>query len=113
VPRSTGNARTALAIAVVLTAGLAACRFPGRREPGPPLVVRNDVSSGINVYLLPTTGAAAVFLGQVGPGRSRTLHIRGTALGDTLSLEARPVNGRVVSKHERIVLARGTTWQVP
>jgi hypothetical protein len=98
---------------VVLTTGLAACHFPGRPEPGPPLVVHNDASSGINVYLLARTGAAAVFVGQVGPGRSRTLHIRGTALGDTLSLEARPVDGSVVSKRDRIVLAPGATWQVP
>jgi hypothetical protein len=63
--------------------------------------------------MLATSGAGEVFLGQVGPGKSHTFHIRGTSLGDTISLRARPIDGREQYARDRVVLGRDATWQVP
>ena len=90
-----------------------ACHFPGRPEPGPPLVVRNEARSGVNVYMLARVGAGEVFLGQVGPGKSHTFRIRGTSPGDTVSLRAQPITGQEGYTRDRIVLGRDATWQIP
>jgi hypothetical protein len=105
--------RSARAVAAALAIIATACHFPGSREPGPPLVVRNAARSGVNVYLSPKSGAAEVFLGQVGPGKSHTFHIRGTSPGDTVSLRARPITGQEQYARDRIVLDPGATWQIP
>jgi hypothetical protein len=97
----------------VLAIAATACHFPGRPEPGPPLVVQNHAQSGVNVYMLGKVGLAEVFLGQVGPGKSHTFHIRGTSLGDTVSLRARPITGQEQYARDRIVLDRGAMWQIP
>jgi len=101
------------AVAAALTLAATACHFPGRPEPGPPLVVRNDARSGINVYMLAKVGAGEVFLGQVGPGTSHTFRIRGTSPGDTVWLRARRIDGREMDARDRIVLGRDATWQIP
>ncbi|MDF1501398.1 hypothetical protein [Roseisolibacter sp. H3M3-2] len=95
-------------------APLGGCLFGiGRRTPTATLEVRNEADVAANLYVLPRATFGEVFLGQVGPRASRTVRIRDASAGDTLSLQARPVDGRAVSTRERLVLGPGAVWRFP
>jgi hypothetical protein len=85
----------------------------GRRASTTTLEVRNDADVAANLYVLPRAGLGEVFLGQVGPHASRTVRFRHAAAGDTIALEARPIDGRAVSSRDRLVLGPGVVWRFP
>ena len=85
----------------------------GRRTPTATLEVRNDADVAANLYVMPRAGFGEVFLGQIGPRARRTVRIRDAADGDTLALQARPIDGRPVHVRDRLVLAPGAVWRFP
>jgi len=113
--RSRAAARVAtVATTAVAVACLGGCFLGvGLRAPTATLEVRNDADVAANLYVLPRAGSGEVFLGQVGPHAGRTVRIRNAAAGDTIAVQARPIDGRAVSARDRLVLGPGVVWRFP
>jgi hypothetical protein len=109
----------ALAVALIVTLGVNACAtlgsalgFGGSSHDAS-VEIRNTADIGVNLYMMPRAGLQEVFLGQVGPKRSRRIQVPRHTPGDTVWLRARPIDGRPEYARNDIVLGREAVWQIP
>ena len=80
-------------------------------EAAPLLRVTNSLSQAVNVYVV--TGASEMFVGQVGAQATQQLAVQGVALGASVTLRARQVDGRNVYERANVVLSGVYEWRVP
>ena len=73
----------------------------------------NALSTAVNVYVRPNTGAGEMFLRQVPAGATETIAVRGVPPGTSVRLRATPVSGNPNYEQENVVLGRGYVWRVP
>jgi hypothetical protein len=73
----------------------------------------NSLTTAVNVYVRPNTGAGEIFLRQVGAQTTETIPVRGVAPGTSVRLRATPVSGNPNYEQENVVLGRGFVWKVP
>ena len=109
----------AFAVALVVALGATACASLGSAlgfggsNPDASVEIRNTADIGVNLYMMPRVGLQEVFLGQVGPKRSRRVEVPRHTPGDTVWLRARPIDGRPEYARNDIVLGRTAVWQIP
>ena len=73
----------------------------------------NNLTTAVNVYVRPNTGAGEIFLRQVAAQSTETIAVRGVSPGTAVRLRATPVSGNPNYEQENVVLARGFVWRVP
>ena len=73
----------------------------------------NNLTTAVNVYVRPNTGAGEIFLRQVPAQSTETIAVRGVAPGTSVRLRATPVSGNPNYEQENVVLGRGFVWRVP
>jgi hypothetical protein len=73
----------------------------------------NNLTTAVNVYVRPNTGAGEIFLRQVPAQTTETIAVRGVSPGTAVKLRATPVSGNPNYEQENVVLARGYVWRVP
>jgi hypothetical protein len=124
MPRSTRLApRRSAALAAALLGLLAAPSACGPRQvavrtgdaPTTDTTIEftNSLTTAVNVYVRPNTGAGEIFLRQVPAQTTETIAVRGVSPGTAVKLRATPVSGNPNYEQENVVLARGYVWRVP
>ena len=73
----------------------------------------NSLTTAVNVYVRPNTGAGEIFLRQVAAQSTETIPVRGVTPGTSVRLRATPVSGNPNYEQENVVLGRGFVWKVP
>jgi hypothetical protein len=73
----------------------------------------NNLTTAVNLYVRPNTGAGEMFLRQVAAQTTETIPVRGVAPGTAVRLRATPVSGNPNYEQENVVLGRGYVWRVP
>ena len=110
---------TTLAFALIVALGANACATLGSAlgfagaDRDATVEIRNTADIGVNLYMLPRAGLREVFLGQVGPKRSRRIRVPRHTPGDTVWLRARPIDGSPEYVRNDVVLGREAVWQIP
>ncbi|HZF66542.1 MAG TPA: hypothetical protein VEZ47_00690 [Gemmatirosa sp.] len=77
------------------------------------LVVVNRLPEAVNVYASTVGVGREVFVGQVEPGRTDTLAVRGIPAGSSARLRALPVSGAASLERDTVRLDAGARWQLP
>ena len=73
----------------------------------------NNLTTAVNVYVRPNSGAGELFLRQVAAGATETIPVRGVSPGTSVRLRATPVSGNPNYEQENVTLGRGYVWRVP
>ena len=73
----------------------------------------NGLTTAVNVYVRPNSGAGELFLRQVAAQTTETIPVRGVSPGTSVRLRATPVSGNPNYEQENVTLGRGFVWRVP
>ena len=79
----------------------------------PSIAFTNNLTQGVNVYVVTGTAGADLFLRQVAGGASESLVVRGVAAGASVGLKATTIDGTRTYTKQNVVLSPGYVWQVP
>jgi hypothetical protein len=124
MPRTTRlPGRRSAALAAALVACLAAPTACGPRQVAvrtgestaaeSTIEFTNNLTTAVNVYVRPNSGAGELFLRQVPAQTTETIAVRGVSPGTAVRLRATPVSGNPNYEQENVTLARGYVWKVP
>jgi hypothetical protein len=79
----------------------------------PSIAFTNNLTQGVNVYVVTGTAGGDLFLRQVAGGASESLLVRGVAGGTSVGLKATTIDGTRTYTKQNVVLTPGYVWQVP
>lgn len=110
--RSVGVALARSALLATLVVAASACQARPRTAAEPAatsLVVRNPSRFEVNVYAVPATGVAGVWLGTIGAASSKSLAVptRGLRDDNTLVVQARAVGASSVWTSQAVPVENG------
>jgi len=79
----------------------------------PSIAFTNNLTQGVNVYVVTGTAGGDLFLRQVAGGATESLMVRGVARGAPVGLKATTIDGTRTYTKQNVVLGPGYVWQVP